>query len=588
MSTRPAAYRITNQIMWNRLVAIVEEQAQALVRTAFGPSTREAGDLSAGVYDAQGRMLAQAVTGTPGHVNSMAKSVGHVIDKVTIAAMGPGDVYVLNDPWLGTGHLNDIVVVTPTFLQDRLVAFFACTLHVIDIGGLGMTVASRQVYEEGLFLPVVPLVKSGVMNEWLIDIIRSNVREAPQVLGDIQSEISCNQLGSRRLAAMMEEFGICDLAELSEEILSHSRRASLEAIHRLPFGTWHHSMTIDGLDAPIELKAGLTIHEDGIDVDFAGTSGTVDRGINVPLCYTEAYASFGIKCIVMPSVPNNAGSLSTIRITAPENSILNAKHPAPVQGRGSVGQMLPDVMFGCLEAAVGGKVPAEGTSCLWNLNMTGGPGRVDAPTAVLASATPFTATGFHSGGTGARPTQDGLSATAFPSGVRNVPVEITESVAPVRILRKEFRTDSGGAGAWRGGLGQVMEVESAEGKPFTINMNYDRVRFPARGREGGGPGAAGTVRLGSGAALPGKGRVTVPAGDSVVISMPGGGGFGHAKDRPIERIVNDMIDGFVSAEAAAETYSVVVDEAGKINHEATERLRARHASRTEALKSEDK
>jgi N-methylhydantoinase B len=581
MSTRKKPYQITNQLMWNRLVAIVEEQAQALVRTAFGPSTREAGDLSAGVYDAQGRMLAQAVTGTPGHVNSMARSVGHVIDKVTLDAMAPGDVYVLNDPWLGTGHLNDIVVVTPTFLKHRLVAFFACTLHVIDIGGLGMTIASRQVYEEGLFLPVLPLIKSGVMNDWLLDIIRSNVRESAQVLGDIQSEISCNQLGSRRLAAMMEEFGLSDLAELAEDILQHSHRSSLEAIHRLPFGTWHNAMTIDGLDAPIELKAALTIHKDGIDVDFSGTSGTVDRGINVPLCYTEAYASFGIKCIVMPFVPNNAGSLSTIRITAPEHCILNARHPAPVQGRGSVGQMLPDVMFGCLQDAVGGKVPAEGTSCLWNFNISGGPGRVDAPFAILASATPFTATGFHSGGTGARPKQDGLSATAFPSGVRNVPVEITESVAPVLIRRKEYRIDSGGAGAWRGGLGQVMEVESAERMPFSINMNYDRVRFPARGRDGGSAGAPGTVRLGSGASLPGKGRVTVPAGDSVVISMPGGGGFGDPKDREIERVVNDLIDGFVSTEAAKETYSIVVDESGTINRDATQRLRAARRGRAD-------
>ena len=573
VATRIAPYRITHQLMWNRLVAIVEEQAQALVRTAFGPSTREAGDLSAGVYDAQARMLAQAVTGTPGHVNSMARSVGHVIDKISVDAMGPGDVYVLNDPWLGTGHLNDIVVVTPTFLRDRLVAFFACTLHVIDIGGLGMTVASRQVYEEGLFLPVVPLVKAGVMNDWLIDIIGSNVREAAQVLGDIQSEISCNQLGSRRLAAMMGEFGLTDLDELSEHILQHSRQVSLKAIRRLPFGTWHNSMTIDGLDAPIELKAALTIQEDGINVDFAGTSGPVDRGINVPLCYTEAYSSFGIKCIVMPAVPNNAGSLSTIRITAPEDCILNAKHPAPVQGRGTVGQMLPDVMFGCLEHAVGGQVPAEGTSCLWNLNMSGGPGRVDAPPNVLATATPFTATGFHSGGTGARPSQDGLSATAFPSGVRNVPVEVTESVAPVLVRRKEYRVDSGGAGAWRGGLGQVMVLESAEGKPFTINMNYDRVRFPARGRSGGSAGAAGEVRLGSGTSLPGKGRVTVPAGDHVIISMPGGGGFGDPKARELARIVNDVVDGFVSPEAAKHTYSAVVDEAGTVDRETTERLR---------------
>jgi N-methylhydantoinase B/oxoprolinase/acetone carboxylase alpha subunit len=562
------------QLMWNRLISVVEEQAQALIRTAFGASTREAGDLSAGFYDTQGRMLVQAVTGTPGHVNSMARSVGHVLAKFPLTVMTPGDVYILNDPWLGTGHLNDIVVVTPTYRRGRPIGLFACTLHVVDIGGLGMTTASRQIYEEGLYLPIVPLVQSGRLNEWLVDLISANVRVPIQVMGDIRSEIACNEVGVRRLHAMMDEFGLEELDALADHILTRTREASLEAIRRLPCGTWHNSMTVDGIEAPIELKAALRVGPDGIDVDFGGTSGVVNAGINVPLSYAEAYASFGVKCIVMPATPNNAASLSTIRISAPEGCILNAPHPAPVQGRGTIGQMLPDLIFGCLAQIVPDSVPAEGSSCLWVLNLSGGIGRVDADVCELRRATPFQVSGIHSGGVGARPQLDGLSATAFPSGVRNVPVEVTESLAPVLIRRKELRVDSGGAGLFRGGLGQVMEVQSAEDAPFTFAMNYDRVKFPARGRAGGHAGMKGAVRLGSGRILPGKGRVTVPVSDSVVVEMAGGGGYGNPALREPARVAEDVAQGFVSADAARSVYKVMFDAHGVLDLEATKTLRA--------------
>ncbi|CAH2602688.1 N-methylhydantoinase B [Rhodovastum atsumiense] len=546
---------IRYQVMWNRLIAVVEEQAKTLVRTAFGASTREAGDLSAGVYDTAGRMLAQAVTGTPGHVNSMARSVTYVLDKVSLAEMADGDVFILNDPWQGTGHLNDIVVVTPVFRRGAPVGLFACTLHVVDIGGIGLSTNGRQVFEEGLCLPVTKLVEAGRPNQWLFDLIAVNVREPVQVLGDIHSEIASNAVGGQRLVAMMDEFSLDSLDGLAAHILAHSRSASLAAIRALPFGTWRYHMRVDGLEAPIDLHAALTIGPEGIDVDFAGTSGPSGFGINVPLCYTEAYTSFGVKCIVAPEVPNNTASLATIRVTAPPDSILNAQRPAPVAGRGTIGQMLPDVVFGCLRQAIPDRVPAEGTSCLWNIRLMGGPGRVAADPAVLARATAFNVTGFHSGGTGARPRQDGLSATAFPSGVRNVPVEVTESLAPVLIWRKEFRPDSGGAGTWRGGLGQIMEIESAEAAPFAIGTAFDRVVHPARGAEGGAPGATGSVRLRSGKVFPGKGQHTVPAGDRLIVEMPGGGGMGDPRRRDPALLARDVRHGFVSSEAAARDYA---------------------------------
>jgi N-methylhydantoinase B/oxoprolinase/acetone carboxylase alpha subunit len=547
---------IVFQVLWNRLIAVVEEQAQTLVRTAFGTATREAGDLSAGVYNKAGDMIAQAVTGTPGHVNTMAKSVVHVLRKFPLGTMLPGDVFITNDPWLGTGHLNDLVVVTPVFRVGAAVALFACTLHVQDIGGVGIPGAARQVYEEGLNIPIMKLVDQGRMNEWLLDIVRANVREPIQVIGDIYSEIACNEIGSRRLLEMMDEYSLPDIEDLSNAILARSRQASLEEIGKLKFGTYRNTMTVDGLDAPLDLTAALTIGADGIDVDFTGTGGLSGKGINVPICYTEAYTTFGVKCIVGPRIPNNAASLATIRVTAPEGCILNAPFPAAVQARSIMGQMLPDVVFGCLRQAIPDGVPAEGTSCLWNVRLMGGHGRVEADPALLRRATLYTITSFHSGGTGARPHQDGLSATAFPSGVRNVPVEITEAMAPVLILRKEYRTDSGGIGTYRGGLGQVMEIESAEAMPFAIATTYDRIDHPPRGADGGGNGAAGRVRTISGRVLSGKGHLSIAADDRLIVEMPGGAGYGDPAVRDPARVARDLRDGLISPEAARAAYGV--------------------------------
>jgi N-methylhydantoinase B len=561
------------QLMWDRLIAVVEEQALALIRTGFSTSTREAGDLSAGVFDLDGAMLAQAVTGTPGHINSMARAVRHFLDKFPARTMKEGDVFLTNDPWKGTGHLHDFTFVTPTFRRGKMVALFASTCHVVDIGGRGMTADARQVYEEGLYIPLMRFAHAGRVDETLIDIVRANVREPVQVVGDLYSLATCNDIGSRRLIAMMDEFGIDGLGGLGRHILETSRQASLEQIRRIRPGTYKFSMRDDGYDKPLDLVATMTIGDAGIDVDFTGTSGVSAYGINVPLCYTEAYASFGVKCIVAPKVPNNEGSLSVIRVTAPEGCVLNALPPAPVSTRHVTGQMLPDVMFGCLHQALGGSVPAEGTSCLWSLSALGGPGRADDESGETAAAIPFNILSFHSGGTGARPGKDGLSATAFPSGVRTMPVEVNEAISPIVIWKKEYRVDSGGAGQFRGGLGQVMEVASLDPAAFAISAYYDRIDHPPRGRDGGRDGAAGAVHLASGPKLRGKGQQTVPRGDRVVISMPGGGGLGHPWKRDIMAVANDVRLGLITAEGARRDYGVAFDADGQVDEAATASLR---------------
>ncbi len=562
------------QIMWDRLIAVVEEQAQALIRTAFSTSTREAGDLSAGVFDVSGYMLAQAVTGTPGHVNSMARSVKHFLDRFPVSEMVDGDVFLTNDPWKGTGHLHDFTFLTPCFKDQDLTALFASTCHVVDIGGRGMTSDGRTIYEEGLYIPLMRFAHAGKIDQTLIDIVTANVREPVQVVGDLHSLATCNDVACRRLREMLDEFALTDLNRLGSHILEKSKSASLEAIAKVPSGTYRNSMRIDGLEEPVDLVAEMTVGEDGIHVDFSGSSGISSYGINVPFCYTEAYASFGVKCIVAPEVPNNSGSLSTIRITAPEGTILNAEHPAPVSVRHVTGQMLPDVVFGCLAQAVDDAVPAEGTSCLWNLYAYGGPGRVEADPKQLADADTFTVLSFHSGGAGARPGKDGLSATAFPSGVRNVPVEVTEAISPLIVWRKEYRLDSGGAGEYRGGLGQTMELGLLQDAPFAFSALFDRIDYPPRGRDGGDNGGEGAIYLASGSRLNGKGTQTIPRGERVVVDMPGGGGLGEARMRDPRRVVDDVRGGLVSADVARSTYRVAIDDNGDVDENVTQKLRA--------------
>src|ERR1700736_2914351 len=298
-----ALAQIHTQIVCTRVTAVVEEQAQTIIRTAFSTSVREAGDLSAGVFDRQGRMLAQAVTGTPGHVNSMANGVKYFLEVYPIDSMKPGDHYITNDPWLTSGHLHDITVVTPTFYRGQAVALFANTIHVVDIGGLGMGPDGRQVFEEGVAIPIMKLAREGRMNEDLLRLVRANVREPLQVDGAIYACAACNDDGSRRLVEMMNEFEIANLDRLGDSIIEASREATLERIRALPKGTHRNSVTMDGYDKPLTLEAALTISDDGIHVDYDGTSAASGFGINVVFNYCLAYTAFGVKCLVAPEVP---------------------------------------------------------------------------------------------------------------------------------------------------------------------------------------------------------------------------------------------------------------------------------------------
>ncbi|MEM1264438.1 MAG: hydantoinase B/oxoprolinase family protein [Pseudomonadota bacterium] len=536
---------IDAQIMWSRLISVVDEQAQTLIRTAFSPIVRECGDISAGIFDIEGRMLAQAVTGTPGHVNSMAESVKHFLDRFPAAEMQPGDIYITNDPWMGTGHLNDFVLTTPAFYKGRLVALFSCTSHLMDIGGIGFGPDATDIFMEGLSIPFLKLAEGGQMNETLLAMIRANTRLPVDTEGDVYSLAACNDIGVVRLQHMMEEFGLETLDALAAHILDRSRAAVLAEIAELPQGRWENTMVVDGYAAPVTLAVAVTVSETGIHVDYTGTSPQVARGINVPLSYATAYTVFGLSCIVGSRVPNNAGSLAPLTVSAPEGSIVNALKPAPVSSRHIIGQMMPDVVFGALRHAIPDRVPAEGTSCLWNLNVRG------VAEKGVSGNYGFTMAVTANGGTGARPGKDGMSATAYPSGVKGTPVEIAEAVTPLVFWRKELRADSGGAGRTRGGLGQRIEIESRIGEPFDLLAAYDRIDHPARGRDGGQDGAAGRVSLASGQTLRGKGFQLIPPGERLVVETPGGGGIGAPEERSRDRVADDIAAGLVTGAGAA-------------------------------------
>ncbi|MGH8702006.1 MAG: hydantoinase B/oxoprolinase family protein [Burkholderiales bacterium] len=524
------------QIMWTRLIALVEEQAQTLLRTAFSPIVRESGDLSAGIFDPSGRMLAQAVTGTPGHINTMARSVSAFLTRYPTQTMQEGDVYVTNDPWHGTGHLHDYVVVTPAFHRGKLVALFGCTGHMTDVGGIGLTPEGLDLFMEGVAIPIMKLVDRGRINETLIAIATANSRMPAELEGDVYSLIASNDAAIRRLRELLEEVDSADIEALADYIVDRSRRAVVERIRALPKGEAVHRMTIDGFEAPIELVAALRVLDDCIEIRWDGTSAASKFGINVPFNYGAAYVSYALACAVAPDVPNNEGSLSAYRMRVPEACILNARRPQPVSCRHIVGGLLPDVVLGCFDRLVPGRTPAESASALWTLTIKGG----------AADHRGFMISIVTNGGTGARPGADGLSATSFPSAVRGTPVEIVEQATPLVFWRRELRAGSGGAGKFRGGLGQEMEIGTRDGQPFTLYAAFDRIEHPARGRAGAGDGAAGELMRSDGVRLAGKGAQRLEPHERLIVRTPGGGGYGNAAERSVAAEKLDRTRGYIS------------------------------------------
>jgi N-methylhydantoinase B len=541
---------VTLEVIWNRLLSVANEQQDALIRTAFSTIVRESQDLACGVFDTKGRMIAQSITGTPGHINAMASSMRHFLAAFPPDKLAPGDVLITNDPWMTAGQINDITITSPIFKDGRLVALFANTCHAADIGGRILSAEAREVYEEGLRLPIMKLFERGAANEILLKIIRANVRLPDEVVGDLYAQAACNDAGGRALLEMMDEFGLASVDPVAEEIIQRSEAAVRAKIRELPNGEWRSETWSDGFEEPIVIRCRVAVEDDEVVIDFAGSSPESARGINVVLNYTHAYASFAVKAAIYPDVPHNEGSFRPVRVSAPPGSILNALDPAPVASRQAVGHFVPSAIFAALSGALPGRLLAPGADPIW--------------LSVWRGRNPsFTMTLFQVGGTGARPAKDGLSAVGFPSGVAGVPAEVIESLSPLVMRRRELRADSGGAGTWRGGLGQLTEFACRGEGRWSVSSIVDRTKYPAPGLLGGKAGMAGELKLASGARPNPKSQIELERGETVHLNLPGGGGYGEPFSRDAELVRRDVIAGYVTAEAAARDYGVVVRFTGK-------------------------
>lgn len=540
---------ITLEVLWNRLLAVVNEQQVALMRTAFSTVVRETQDLACGVFDQRGRMIAQSLTGTPGHINAMATGLRHFLAAYPPAALQPGDVLLTNDPWQTAGQINDMTVVTPVFHHGQLIAYFASTCHAPDIGGHVLSAEAREVYEEGLRIPITKLFSAGEPNHELLKIIRANVRTPAETVGDLYAQMSSNAVGARALLRFMDEFGLETVEPLADAIIGRSERAMREAIRALPNGVYTNEAWSDGFDTPIRLAVTVTVRDEDIDIDFAGSSPQSRWGINVVLNYTHAYASFAMKAAICPDVPHNDGAFRPVHVSAPAGSILNCREPAAVASRHLIGHFLPGVIFGALAGALPDRLLAGSSDPIWISVWRGQPS---------GAPEPFTFSLFQCGGMGARAGKDGLSATGFPSGVAGVPAEVVEALAPLVMRRRELRTDSGGAGRQRGGLGQWSELSYRGDGAWLLSPMVDRTRHAAQGLDGGRPGAPGEVVLSDGTRPQPKALVTLAADMRVQLNLPGGGGYGDPRARPAEQVLADVVNGYVSIEAAEREYGVVV------------------------------
>jgi N-methylhydantoinase B len=533
---------VSLSIMWDRLVSLTDEIVSTLVRSSFSTIVYESYDLSVVVLDAETNSIAQGTFGIPAFIGSAPVTLRHMLKRYPAETLKPGDIIVTNDPWLGTGHLFDITMMRPVFRKGRIVAYTISITHLPDIGGNGFGSSASEIYQEGLRIPICKFYDAGKPNELLIDIIRNNVRVPEQTMGDIMANVSCNEVGGREINAFMDEYGLDDLMPLSRAIRGQSETAMRGKIAELKPGTYSNRIKLEGFEGPVEFAVRVDIEGGGATFDFTGTSGCVRAGVNVPFCYTNAMALHALKSLTLPSIPNNGGSTAPIKVTAPPGCILNALPPFPTGGRHAMGHFVTPLIYGALAQAVPGEVQAD--SGMMNLITFQGRRRDDRP---------FSALYFASGGYGALDGLDGWSTLPHPSNMAVVPVEVWETLTHTTVESKRLTTDSGGAGRWRGGLGQEVTLRNDTGQPLVMLGMGNRTEFPARGLFGG---QHGTLRIHAvdGKPVHAKGRIEVKPGARITVTEAGGAGFGDPKARERDAVAADVAEGFVSREAAQQIY----------------------------------
>jgi len=541
---------ITLEILWRRLISIVDESDAAVARTAFSSLLRDAHDYTCMFTDSRGRELAQGTLATPGQSGAMALGIKQLVQRLPPDSFRPGDVYITNDPWALAGHLNDVCVLSPIFHCDRLVAFTACILHHSDIGG---RVASdnREVFEEGLFIPLVKLYDAGQLNQGVLDMIRANVRTPEQVNGDIRSQIAANHVCAAQIVRMLEEYRLDGLDDLADEIIARSEKSIRASIAKAPAGIYRSEGVIEQMEGQPEvlIRCAVTIEGSDITVDLTGSSPQVDWGGNVVYNFTYAYVHMAVKSIFDPEIPNNDGIAAPICLIAPEGTVVNCRHPAAVAARMQIGHFITEVIYRALASALPDRVVAAGGGTPATMQMfygRHGDGR------------PFHTVLIRGGGLGASAGRDGEGSFIFPANGANTPVEILESDSPLIVERRELLPDSGGAGKQRGALGRrevfrVPDDAYAPQPPVSLAIQSGRFRLPPEGLFGGQPGALARFLVNGKSGDP-YGLTRLQPGDTLVMDAAGGGGFGDPGERDPGLLARDLREGKVSPESAQRDY----------------------------------
>ena len=529
-------------IMWDRLVSLVDEIVSTLVRTSFSTIVNESYDLTCVVLDAEANSIAQGTFSVPVFIGSAPITLRHMLKRYPADTLKPGDVIITNDPWLGTGHLYDITMVRPIFRKGRVVAYTLSITHLPDVGGSGFGSSAVEVYHEGLRLPICKLYEEGQLNELIVEIIRTNVRVPEQVMGDVMANVACNEVGGRELLAFMDEYGLDELTDLSRAIRGQSEAAMRGKIRELGQGTYRNQIQVEGFDGPCDYVVRIDVKGDSVAYDFTGTSGCVRAAVNVPFCYTNAMALHAIKSLLLPTIPNNAGSIAPISVFAPPGCILNALHPFATGGRHAMGHFVTPLVYGALAQALPDRVQA-GSGMMNLINFQG----------MRRDERPFSTLYFAAGGYGALRDLDGWCTLPHPSNMATVPVEVWETLTHTTIESKRLLPDTGGPGQWRGGLGQEVILRNDTGHLITTLGMGNRTMFPARGLFGGGDGAL-RVHAIDGKPVHAKGRNELAPGQRMRIVEAGGGGFGDPKTRAPAAIAEDVAQGYVSRQAARDIY----------------------------------
>ena len=533
---------IVLEVIRTRVTSIVDEAAKVIVRTSFSMLLNEANDYSCVLTDRRGRLLAQNTASLPSFIGTLPNTVRHFLEDVGLDSMRPGDVLITNNPWKGSGHLNDVQLVKPVFNDDKLVAFAACCAHVPDIGGRIRSVEPREVFEEGFHIPPMKLLREGVADESLLMLMRTNVRTPDQTVGDLFAQVGALEVMEKRLQGLLADYRLDSLADFADELYRRSDLAMREVVRTLPDGTYRYEMITDGLEEPFTFRIALTIRDDEIDVDYAGTSPQQARGINVVYAYTFAMTAYALKCALLPELPNNEGMFRGLTVRAPEGSLLNARFPASVGGRICSGDYLPSLVFGALHDVIPDRVAAASGSPLWSMVISG----------VREDGKPYANVLFYNGGMGATARKDGPSCCSWPNNIASTPVEVTERDTPFFVAYKRLREGSGGEGRQCGGLGQDIKLVSRSTTPMAAVFLAERTKIPAPGLGGGEAGGLGDIQI-NGRSVDVRRMHVLQEGDELLVRTPGAGGYGDAGARDPELILQDRKEGWRQTAGPGET-----------------------------------